>query len=111
LIWKRSPALQNTFRHIISWTGISTGKTKTETRRGLPSWYSLRKRKGPSRQPGWSDVDITQDTTILMQTLGTARKDSGRELKGDDPFAESVREFPQAHVRSSNQGGTYYLPG
>lgn len=68
-ILKSSPKLQRFLSRIKSWSGSSAGKVKVNARKGLPSWYKPGNRRKPPREPGWSDLENTQDS-MCMQRLG-----------------------------------------
>ncbi|KAJ4288366.1 hypothetical protein N0V90_011600 [Kalmusia sp. IMI 367209] len=102
-IVKSSPLLQRLFSHVKSWTGFSASKLKSESRKGLPSWYKPEARKRPRREAGWSDLEATKDESVVMQSLQGVRDDGGDGTDKDGPcFYENVEGIPQVHPRGAD---------
>lgn len=70
-IIKSSPKLQKLFSVLTSWAESSASKMKTESRKGLQSWYKSSSHRKAPREPGWSDLELTQDHSVVMKSLSS----------------------------------------
>lgn len=92
-IIKSSPILRKWITIVKKWTGSSISKVKTNSKRGLPSWYKPASRKKPAREPGWSALDITEEGSVL-QSLDISNNGSNDAKRFDQ---ELVQQAPQTH--------------
>jgi len=69
-IVKSSARLQRILRCVGFWRGAEGSKVKTNSRRGLPSWYKFESRRKVSPVTGWSDVENTRNDSVVMDEIG-----------------------------------------
>ncbi|KAF2872740.1 hypothetical protein BDV95DRAFT_606325 [Massariosphaeria phaeospora] len=105
-IVKNSPALNKFFSRFRNWSGWSVDRIKTESARGLPSWYKPETRRNPRREPGWSDVETTGNQSVAEMIVGSVRHNGHERYKtGACFYDEGAHGISQAHLRGNDDHG------
>ena len=105
---KSSPGIQRYIKLIKSSRGKSMIKYKSNSRKGLPSWYKNKRCKKPNIESGWSAIDVCEKGVLVSHNLnvGCNSSKNGAPLFSQSPEKEEWVEEPSPvhmHERPSSE--------